>query len=170
MNFIEFVNESLDQPYPVEWDNDLGDNYSEATFETKDGSRYLITFNIKLRTGTWHDEPALIVDFKQTYSPQWKQKGIKTTGSRNITGTGDAPRVFATVVHSTRHVYQQQKDQLNYIIFSADTREGNSRPNLYRRIANRFAKEFNGEVIEHEHESWSSDYGMIEFSIMLPEL
>ena len=120
-SFGEGVTESLDQPYPVEWDkDDFGDLHALAFLD--DGSPLEIKF-VQESGGQWH------IVFDRNYSLR-------------VTGGGDQQRVFATVLAAVKEFVKKRKPQK--IIFSAtkDVEPGqksNSRASLYSSLVNRYA-------------------------------
>lgn len=57
--------------------------------------------------------------------------------SIDLTGEGDAMRIFATVLDATRQFLKMESPK--EITFAAYKGEGNSRANLYKRLVSRFA-------------------------------
>ena len=115
-----FVNEAFDQPYPSKWEkSDYGDY--DALAKLPDGTNLSIMFN--------HEG-----------DDEWQVEFYRNN-SQEVTGEGDAQRVFATVLNSIQQFIEKQHP--GRIRFSA-TKEDNdgtsqSRSKLYNRLVQRYA-------------------------------
>lgn len=67
-------------------------------------------------------------------------------GSHDITGTGDAERVFATVINAIK-TYLEKFHRPDWVIFSG---KEDSRFRLYHRLVTRFAGKFGYQQIPYE--------------------
>ena len=122
----EQVNEAFDQPYFTTWEkSDYGD--VDANAKLPDGSWLSIMFNKRYNED---QEEAWSVEF-------WRNN------SQEVTGEGDAQRVFATVLHAIQTFIK--KYEPNRIIFTAvkedDSEQASqSRARLYDSLVQRYAK------------------------------
>lgn len=128
MRLKEFlVFETFDQPYPLTWEkSDYGD--VDALARLQDGTNLSIMFN--------HEDDEWQVEFHRN-------------NSQEVTGEGDAQRVFATVLTAIQHFIEEEDPER--IRFSAskenDTGERNeSRSNLYTRLVKRYANSWGYRV------------------------
>lgn len=122
MRAKEFLKESFDQPYPIQWDKgEFGD--IDAVANLDDGSHLHIMFN--------HEG-----------AEEWQVEFYRDN-SQAVTGKGDAHRVFATVLSSIQTFIQKEFPQR--IVFSA-TKEvepgqnSQSRAKLYNSLVTRYAR------------------------------
>lgn len=124
MRAREFARESFDRPYTLRWDRSDSEYEQHAVAMTDSGDRIVITFS-KESTSAWS------VEF--------------TRGERiSQTGTGDSPRVFATVLAAIQQFVKKQEP--NMLVFTAVKSEAysvpkrnDSRIKLYDRMIQRFA-------------------------------
>ena len=132
MRAHEFVKEAFDQPYPIRWQqSEHGDYDALATLD--DGTYLSIMFN-----NEGNDE--------------W-QVEFHRNNSQEVTGEGDAQRVFATVLTAIQAFIK--KEQPWRLIFSA-SKESNmnftqSRANLYSRLVQRYARSWGYDEYEEDH-------------------
>lgn len=123
----ESIEEAFDQPYKLKWEKgDHGD--VDAYAKLDDGNYLSIMFNKGYSQGT--KEEAWSVEFFRN-------------NSQEVTGEGDAQRVFATVLSAIQTFIKKYKP--NRIIFSAskevdDGQNAESRAGLYDRLVQRYAK------------------------------
>jgi len=122
MRSREFVTEAFTAPYPMTWEH--GDESHDALVKLPDGSNLSIMFSQNYNIeGSWQ------VEF-------WRNN------SQDVTGEGDAQRIFATVLSAIQQFIEQyQPDEIE---FSAqkETNSGDqnlSRSNLYTRLVKRYA-------------------------------
>jgi hypothetical protein len=115
--------ELFDKPYPLQWDKSDPRDVT-AYFRTSTGSRVLINF-IHLA----HE--VIEINFMME---QADPKSGYISRTFDATGTGDAPRIFATVIGAI-HDYVQDHDP-DYIWFSAKESE-KSRIRLYDAMIKR---------------------------------
>jgi hypothetical protein len=120
------VNEVFDQPYKLKWEKgDHGD--VDAYTQLPDGNYLSIMFN---------------KEYNQDNEEAWSVEFYRNN-SQEVTGEGDAQRVFATVLGAIQTFIKKYKP--NRIIFSASKevepgQNAQSRANLYDRLVQRYAK------------------------------
>jgi hypothetical protein len=125
MRIIELT-EAFDQPYPIKWEKgDHGD--IDALAQLDDGSYLSIMFN---KEQNEDDEQAWAVEFYRN-------------NSQEVTGEGDAQRVFATVLSAIQTFIKKYKP--NKVIFSASKeveqgQNAQSRARLYDSLVQRYAR------------------------------
>lgn len=121
------VNEAFDQPYKLKWEKgDHGD--VDAIAKMDDGNYLSIMFNKGYSQGS--KEEAWSVEFFRN-------------NSQEVTGEGDAQRVFATVLSAIQTFIKKYKP--NRVIFSASKeveqgQNAQSRARLYDSLVQRYAK------------------------------
>jgi hypothetical protein len=110
------VTEAFDQPYAVQWAKQNGDWH--ATADLDDGSELIVLFMAQ-GDNKW------MVEFERDENME-------------ITGEGDAPRVFATVLTAMRQFIAKRKPaMLNFSAEKEDDPTG-SRARLYDRMLQRY--------------------------------
>ena len=110
------IAEAFDQPYAIQWTKQNGDWH--ATADLDDGSE-------------------LIVLFMSQGDNQWMVE-FERDENMEITGEGDAPRVFATVLTAMRQFIAKRKPaMLNFSAEKEDDPTG-SRARLYDRMIQRY--------------------------------
>ena len=121
MRAQEFISEAFDQPYPIQWEeSDYGDYDALATLP--DGTYLNIMFE--------HVTPYEVnISF-------WRNNSLE------VTGEGDAQRIFATVLIAIQKFLTME--QPSNITFSASKevepgQNSESRAKLYNRMVNRYA-------------------------------
>jgi GNAT superfamily N-acetyltransferase len=129
MRAKDFITEAFDRPYAFNWSR--GDHGDYDVFvKLPDGSPLNISFNHEGDDG-WH------VAFDRGHS-------------QDITGEGDAQRIFATVLTSIQQfIIKQDPDRL-YFSASKDVDHGQnpeSRARLYERMVNRYADAIGYDVV-----------------------
>jgi len=122
------LNELFDGPYEWHW-KDQNDSVWRATATTDDGGRIGMEFG-NVGNGRYY------VDFIRN-------------GSQNVTGEGDAFKVFATVLDALKELISAKNPKS--IFFSAEKNPNRgqkmmSRINLYKRLVNRFASQHGFDV------------------------
>ena len=121
------VNETFDKPYKLRWSKgDYGD--VDAYTKLDDGNYLSIMFNKGYSQGT--KEEAWSVEFFRN-------------NSQEVTGEGDAQRVFATVLSAIQTFTKKYKP--NRVFFSAskeveDGQKSQSRARLYDSLVQRYAR------------------------------
>ena len=120
------VNEAFDQPYPVKWEKgEFGDYDALATLS--DGTYLSIMFNRE-------EDGEYQIEFHRNHS-------------QDVTGEGDAQRVFATVLGAIQQFIKKQHPEL--VRFSAtkdDDGDNQSRSKLYDRLVQRYANSWGYSV------------------------
>ena len=120
------VNEAFDQPYKLKWEKgDYGD--VDAIAKLDDGNYLSIMFN---------------KGYNQDKEEAWSVEFFRNN-SQEVTGEGDAQRVFATVLSAIQTFIKKYKP--NRVIFSAskeveDGQNAQSRARLYDSLVQRYAK------------------------------
>jgi predicted GNAT family acetyltransferase len=119
----ESVTEVFDNPYAFKWDRgDFGDY--DIYVKLPDGNSLTISFNNEDKDNdVWH------VAFARGHSQE-------------ITGEGDAQRIFATVLHSIKQFIGKVHPEKLYFSASKEVEPGQnseSRANLYSRMVKRYA-------------------------------
>jgi hypothetical protein len=120
------VNEAFDQPYKLKWEKgDHGD--VDAIAKMDDGNYLSIMFN---------------KGYNQDKEEAWSVEFFRNN-SQEVTGEGDAQRVFATVLTAIQIFIKKYKP--NRVIFSAskeveDGQNSQSRARLYDSLVQRYAK------------------------------
>jgi GNAT superfamily N-acetyltransferase len=110
------VTEAFDQPYAIQWTKQNGDWH--ATADLDDGSELIVLFMAQ-GNNNW------MVEFERDEN-------------MDITGEGDAPRVFATVLMAMRQFIAKRKPaMLNFSAEKEDDPTG-SRARLYDRMIQRY--------------------------------
>jgi GNAT superfamily N-acetyltransferase len=129
MRAKDFITEAFDRPYAFNWQR--GDHGDYDVFvKLPDGSPLNISF-VREGDDGWH------VAFDRGHS-------------QDITGEGDAQRIFATVLTSIQQfIIKQDPDRL-YFSASKDVEHGQnpeSRARLYERMVNRYAAAMGYDVV-----------------------
>jgi hypothetical protein len=131
MRATEFIAETFDQPYPMTWQ--VADDSYDALVKLPDGTNLSINFNMDF-DGDFNEE--WIVEF-------WRNNSL------DVTGEGDAQRIFATVLTAIQQFIE--KEQPERVRFSASKEDdaGNrntSRSSLYTRLVKRYANSWGYQV------------------------
>jgi hypothetical protein len=122
MSFITYnkhINEAFNNPYPLSHDNK--GSYGQWSFVTDDDIFYLCTFNFGEEI---LDDSSKLKYLIITFETE--------SGEMNLTGTGDAFRVLASVIQAARNESKKFKEA-DYINFAAAGSEP-SRQKLYTRF------------------------------------
>jgi hypothetical protein len=147
------VNEAFDQPYPIKWEKgDHGD--LDALAKLPDGSPLSIMFNQE----------------QDADGDEITQVQFYRNNSQEVTGEGDAQRIFATVLTAIQQYIKKRKPiRLTFaaskqvdpsIMYGPDDPQPNpeSRAKLYDRLVQRYAKAWgyrafradNGDLVIYE--------------------
>lgn len=124
------VNEAFNQPYSLKWEKSHFGDWDALA---------------KLEDGTY-----LSIMFNNEYKKNWMVEFYRNN-SQEVTGEGDAHRIFATVLTAIKQFIIKKKP--NSIFFSAvksDDPTG-SRTKLYDRLVQRYASELGYGVQRTEH-------------------
>jgi pyrimidine deaminase RibD-like protein/GNAT superfamily N-acetyltransferase len=114
------LTEAFNQPYNAEWER--GDYGTDALVKLPDGTNLSIMFN----------------DEYDHEGNEITQVEFHRNNSQEVTGEGDAQRIFATVINAIQEFIK--KNHPKRITFAADKEPGASRANLYKRLVDRFAR------------------------------
>jgi GNAT superfamily N-acetyltransferase len=129
MKINEIITEAFDKPYAFNWQRGDHGDY-DILVKLPDGTSLNISFNHE-GDNIWH------VAFDRGHS-------------QDITGEGDAQRIFATVLTSIQQfIIKQDPDRL-YFSASKDVEPGQnseSRARLYERMVNRYAAAMGYDVV-----------------------
>jgi hypothetical protein len=127
------VTEAFNQPYQLQWDSGEFGDYDAYT-QLPDGSNLSIMFNRE-------DEDVYSIEF-------WR------SNSQEVTGEGDAQRIFATVLNAIQ-TFLTTKEQPRFISFTGEkgeeTQDKDSRVNLYSRMVKRYAASW-GYRVKNVHD------------------
>ena len=128
------ISETFDQPYPIKWEkSEFGDYDALATLP--DGNPLTIMFN--------HESPEeVVITF-------WRNNNLE------LTGEGDAQRVFATVLQSIQEFLKIEQPEIISFSASKEVEPGQkmmSRSKLYDRLVSRYAQQwgYNAKTVDHE--------------------
>jgi hypothetical protein len=135
MRAVEFITEAFDRPYKSKWEKtDYGD--VDVLAKLPDGSPLSIMFNQQQGD---HGEEVVQVEFYRN-------------NSQEVTGEGDAQRIFATVLSAIqKYIKKYKPSRLSFsaskatdptIYYEPDQPQPNpeSRAKLYDRLVQRYAK------------------------------
>ena len=128
------IDEAFDRPYPIKWEKSEFGNSLDALATLDDGTPLSIMFN---------DEG----------NDEWQVEFYRDN-SQEITGKGDATRVFATVLNAIQQFIKKEQPQC--IIFAASKdvepgRNSQSRSNLYNSLVARYASSWGYDAYEEDH-------------------
>ena len=121
------VTEAFDQPYPMKWEKSEADDSMDALVKLPDGSNLSIMFNMDYDE---EGEEVVQVEF-------WRNN------SQEVTGEGDAQRVFATVLSAIQQYIKTHKTKRLSFSASKEVEPGQnsqSRANLYDKLVQRYAR------------------------------
>jgi hypothetical protein len=121
------VTEAFDQPYPLTWEKSEADDSMDALARLPDGSNLSIMFNMEYDE---EGEEVIQVEFHRN-------------NSQEVTGDGDAQRVFATVLAAIQQYIKAHNPKR--LTFSASKevepdQNSESRAKLYDRLVIRYAR------------------------------
>jgi hypothetical protein len=125
------VSEAFDQPYPIKWEkSEYGDYDALATLD--DGAHLSIMFE--------HTTPyEVAVSF-------WRNN------SQEVTGEGDAQRIFATVLAAIQQfLKQEQPANISFSAVKEDDPTG-SRSKLYNKLVQRYAANWGYQSRSFDHD------------------
>ena len=120
------LKEAFDAPYPMDWEHGDDDESYDALVTLPDGTNMSIMFSKEY--GDYGEE-------------EWQVEFYRNN-SQDVTGEGDAQRIFATVLSAIQQFIKLEKPKR--IKFSAAKQTGDMTPNtsrtsLYNRLVQRFA-------------------------------
>lgn len=116
----------IEQAFPLKWSKGYGEH--RATTTDSEGNKLVFLF-------TQLSENFNAIDFD-----------FKRNESFDVTGQGEAPRVFATAIKALEE-YLEKINQPDYILFAA---KEVSRSKLYQRLVTRFASQFGYKPIPYD--------------------
>lgn len=136
MRATEFIKETFDAPYPMTWEHDPGWKTS-ATAQLPDGSKLYIQFTVES------------MDIRGYETEQWDLEFWRK-GSQEVTGEGDAQRIFATVLEAIKQFIKKEKPPSLKFAAKKPTlpngKQDTSRANLYTRLVQRYAGQMGYQV------------------------
>jgi hypothetical protein len=142
MRIAEIITESFNQPYPVKVIQSPDSDDYEALAKLPDGTNMEILFTE--HGGIWDME-------------------FHRGGSQDVTGEGDAFRIFATMMDAVRQFIQMEKPGAVSFTATKDVPEGQdpeSRAKLYTRMVERFSDSLG-------YDAYIDDYGdMVEYELV----
>jgi hypothetical protein len=135
---IEELLETFDKPYPLSWEEGT-DGDARAFAKLPDGTTLLIMFN--------HEG-------NEEYQVEFHRGN-----SLDVTGEGDAYKIFATVLHAIQKFIKERSPEM--IFFSGEkgnTGTNPSRTKLYTRMVQKFARQLGyntyiedqGDMVQYE--------------------
>jgi GNAT superfamily N-acetyltransferase len=131
MRASEFITEAFDKPYAFNWDSSYYGNYG-VYVKLPDGNSLTISFyNEDKDNDVWH------VAFARGYSQE-------------VTGEGDAQRIFATVLHAIQQFIGKVHPEKLYFSASKKVEPGQnseSRAKLYSRMVKRYASSMGYDAV-----------------------
>lgn len=105
------------------------------------------------------DDTTLVINFERT-DPGKYEISFARGYSMGMTGKGDAPRIFATVIKTiSKFIEQKNPVELYFVAEKEDIGDedwhyvDSSRVNLYDKLVKRYASEYNYSVERHDEES-----------------
>lgn len=144
-SFSQYIAEAFDKPYKYDLEKEDEETYY-GYFRTQDGSVIQVMFY-----GEEHP--------KHRFSYEWNIE-FQRNGSQQLTGQGDAMRIFATVIKVIEDFLKQESPK--YASFSAlkeiedqdmGRAEKLSREKLYSRLVKRFASKLGYDTKENSFSS-----------------
>ncbi len=138
MRIKDIITEAFTQPYPMSWEH--GDESHDALVKLPDGSNLSIMFSMDY--GAYGDEE-WAVEF-------WRNN------SQEVTGEGDAYRIFATVMEAIKEFIATEDPERIRFSATKDVEPGQnsqSRSKLYTTMVKRYASSLGYEVEISEHGS-----------------
>ena len=132
MRANEFITEAFDAPYPMTWEHNEGESH-DALVKLPDGTNLSIMFSVEYGD---EGEEEWQVEF-------WRNQSL------DVTGEGDAQRIFATVLSAIQQFIKIENPKR--IKFSAAKQTGEmtpnaSRTNLYNKLVKRYANSWGYRV------------------------
>jgi hypothetical protein len=131
MRVTDIILEAFDQPYGFKWEHgDYGDY--DALTRLPDGTNLSIMFS--------HEDDEWQVEFYRN-------------NSQDVTGAGDAQRVFATVLEAIRQFIEMEDPERVRFSAAKDIEPGQkslSRSNLYSSLVQRYARTWGYSAEEND--------------------
>ena len=138
------ITETLNQPYPYRYEKSF--DYHQATATTEDGSLLQIIFtqtNPGGRVIRYKDEQGVT---RLKRSPQTWHLDFGRNDSDDVTGEGDAFRIFATVKAALIEFLRQDNIDVGRLVINAKASDGDGRLKLYHRFAKMIASKMNYDL------------------------
>ena len=134
------LKEAFDAPYPMTWEHGDDDESHDALVKLPDGTNLSIMFSKE------YAEPDYVEE-------EWQVEFYRNH-SQDVTGEGDAQRIFATVLSAIQQFIKLEEPKR--IKFSAAKQTGDMTPNvsrtsLYNRLVQRFANNLGYGVKTTDH-------------------
>lgn len=147
---IQRILEAFDSsPYRYRHSGLEGEHHSYV-FKTDDGSKVDVYFESlgeedKDNSGEWY------MEFSRSYPLKYGSRFKKT-------GTGDAWRIYATVLEAARDFINEENPEM--VVFSSEKEGGDSdsRTRLYDRMIKRFANQMGYVLADKQSDSMSTSY------------
>ena len=132
MRATEFITEAFNAPYPMTWEHNEGESH-DALVKLPDGTNLSVMFSKEYAD---YGEEEWTVEF-------WRNN------NQDVTGEGDAQRIFATVLSAIQQFIEMEEPE--HIRFSAAKQTGDmapnaSRTNLYNKLVKRYANSWGYRV------------------------
>jgi len=166
MRLLQHITESFNRPYKYKFDSDnMGEKYTYY-FETNYDKRYIVTASLGCDYGGSKLEDIvgkkidIYLDNNNPYFNFYDIQFYLDTNSRNkkdsvgILGTGDAQRIFATVLVIMKD-FLKREDNPQIIVFMASEK---SRKKLYDRMVKTFVSKFGYKWIGSYTNSLGKEY------------
>jgi len=137
MRLTEIIAESFDKPYLIKMSKGEFGDY-DGIVKLTDGTNLEINFNLEDNS-----------DNMEQYSVEFHR-----SGSQDLTGEGDAHRIFATVVQALGKFVSKVKPYMLTFNASKEVETGQnpeSRTKLYNRLVNRYASQWGYSVYTEDH-------------------
>lgn len=135
MKINEILTETFNQPYPIKWEQGEHGDY-DALATLSDGTYLSIMFN-------------------NEGDDEWQVEFYRNN-SQEVSGEGDAQRVFATVLTAIQQFIQ--KEQPWRLVFSASKdnwakqkQNSESRASLYTKLVQRYARAWGYDEYDEDH-------------------
>ena len=133
------IDEAFDQPYELKWEkSDYGDYDALA----------------KLDDGTY-----LSIMFNNEYKKNWMVEFYRNN-SQQVTGEGDAQRIFATVLHAIGQFIKKKKPTSLFFSAVKEDDPTGSRAKLYDRLVQRYASSL-GYSVRKQEEPGSMSFKLV---------
>jgi len=128
---MEVVTETFDQPYPIKWEKGEFGDYDALT-TLADGTYLSIMFNQE-------EDGEYQIEFHRN-------------NSQDVTGEGDAHRIFATVLTAIQQFIEQHHPaRIRFSATKDDDNDNQSRTKLYDRLVQRYAASWGYSVDVTDH-------------------
>ena len=134
---VNQIKEAFDQPYPITWEEGEFGSY-DALAKLDDGTNLSIMFNLESGGPEGMDDEWQI-EF-------WRNNSLE------VTGEGDALRIFATVLTAIQEfIEKEHPERVRFSAAKDDNDNNQSRAKLYNRLVRRYAASWGYSVDVSEH-------------------